>query len=44
MMILLLAATMTLAMLIATAFGLHHEAQNVRLDARRQVARHHRFG
>lgn len=39
MMIYLLAAIMTLAMLIATAFGLHHEAQNVRLETRRRVAR-----
>lgn len=44
MMIFLLAATMTLAMLIATAFGLHSEAQNVRLDVRRQTVRRHRFG
>lgn len=39
MMIYLLAAIMTLAMLIATAFGLHHEAQGVKLEARRRVTR-----
>lgn len=39
MMIYLLAAIMTLAMLIATAFGLHDEAQNVKLEAKRRVAR-----
>ena len=36
MMIFMLAAAMTLAMLIATAFALHQEAQRVRL---RQSAR-----
>lgn len=40
MMILMLAATMTLAMLIATAFGLHSEVQEVKADARRKAARH----
>ena len=30
----MLAAAMTIAMLIATAFGIHHEAQRVRLDDR----------
>jgi hypothetical protein len=34
MMIIMLAAAMTLAMLIATAFGLHQEAEKVRLDER----------
>jgi hypothetical protein len=34
MMIVMLAAAMTLAMLIATAFGLHQEAEKVRLDRR----------
>lgn len=34
MMIFTLAAAMTLAMLIATAFGLHQEAQRVRLEQR----------
>jgi hypothetical protein len=34
MMIIMLAAAMTLAMLIATAFGLHQEAAKVRLDER----------
>ncbi len=44
MMIVLLAATMMIAMLIATALGLHNEAQNVRLEARRQVVRRTHFG
>ncbi|MCO6050677.1 hypothetical protein NGM99_12885 [Mesorhizobium sp. RP14(2022)] len=35
MLIYLLAAAMTIAMLIATAFGLHQEAQKVRIEARR---------
>ncbi|TWG59380.1 hypothetical protein [Aminobacter sp. J44] len=39
MMIYLLAATMTLAMLIATALGLHNEAQSVKLEAQRKAAR-----
>lgn len=39
MMIFMLAAAMTLAMLIATAFGLHSEAQEVRLKAQDQAAR-----
>ncbi len=34
MMIFMLAAAMTIAMLIATAFGIHHEAQRVRMDDR----------
>ncbi|MCT8990935.1 hypothetical protein NYR54_11630 [Chelativorans sp. SCAU2101] len=34
MLIFTLAAAMTFAMLIATAFGLHQEAQRVRLEAR----------
>jgi hypothetical protein len=34
MMIFMLAAAMTLAMLIATAFGLHQESQRVRLRQR----------
>jgi hypothetical protein len=34
MMIFMLAATMTLAMLIATVFGLHQEAQRVKVEAR----------
>lgn len=37
MMIFMLAAAMTLAMLIATAFGLHSEAQSVKLEARRRT-------
>jgi len=36
MMIFMLAAAMTLAMLIATAFGLHQETQRVRLRQRAQ--------
>lgn len=44
MMIVLLAATMMIAMLIATALGLHNEAQNARLQARRQIVRRTRFG
>lgn len=39
MMILMLAATMTLAMLIATAFGLHSELQEAKADVRRKTAR-----
>lgn len=41
MMIFMLAAAMTVAMLIATVFGLHQEAERVRLDVR---DRRHRFG
>jgi hypothetical protein len=37
MMIIMLAAAMTLAMLIATAFGLHQEAEKVRLDKRNKA-------
>ena len=44
MMILMLAAAMTLAMLIATVFGLHQEAQQVRLEPQRENARRNRFG
>lgn len=36
MLIFTLAAAMTLAMLIATAFGLHQESQRVRLENRIQ--------
>ena len=43
MMILMLAASMTLAMLIATAFALHNEAQSVRLETQRNTARRHRL-
>lgn len=39
MMIFMLAATMTLAMLIATAFSIHSEVQEVKADARRRAAR-----
>jgi hypothetical protein len=35
MMIFMLAAAMTIAMLIATAFGVHQEAQRVRFDDRK---------
>jgi hypothetical protein len=44
MMIYMLAAVMTLAMLIATAFALHSEAQAARLESRRQAAGGNRFG
>ena len=44
MMIFLLATSMMIAMLIATAFGLHNEAQNVKLEVRRQNVRRNRFG
>jgi hypothetical protein len=44
MMIFMLAAAMTLAMLIATVFGMHQEAEKVRLDTRRQAARRYRLG
>lgn len=44
MMIFMLAAAMTLAMLIATAFALHNEAQHVKLEARRRDHRRHRMG
>ncbi len=43
MMIIALAAAMTLAMLIATAFGIHQESQRVTLEERRSVARRNRF-
>ena len=43
MMIYLLAATMTLAMLIATAFGLHNEAQNARLERQRRDTQRYRM-
>ncbi len=42
MLIYMLAAAMTIAMLIATAFGLHQEAQRVRVQERN--ARSNRFG
>lgn len=42
MLIFMLAAAMTLAMLIATAFGVHQEAQKVRFDDRKD--RFTRFG
>ena len=40
MMIITLAAAMTVAMLIATVFGLHEEAQRVKLENRRRNERH----
>lgn len=43
MIIIMLAATMTLAMLIATAFGLHQEAQRVRVDSRQQKINRYRY-
>jgi Flp pilus assembly protein TadB len=42
MMIFMLAAAMTIAMLIATAFGLHSEAQRVKAESRNR--RFDRFG
>lgn len=42
MMILMLAAAMTIAMLIATVFGLHQEAQYVKQTVKRD--RMNRFG
>lgn len=42
MMILMLAAAMTIAMLIATVFGLHQEAQHVKQTVKR--SRMNRFG
>jgi hypothetical protein len=43
MMIFMLAAAMTLAMLIATAFGLHQESQRVRLRERMPVRNPYRL-
>ncbi len=44
MIIYMLAAAMTVAMLIATAFGMREEAQPVRLqDDRRRIRRSSRF-
>lgn len=43
MMIFMLAAAMTLAMLIATAFSIHNEAQRVRLDNQVRNARRYRM-
>lgn len=42
MLIFMLAAAMTLAMLIATAFSVHQEAQKIRFDDRKD--RFNRFG
>ena len=44
MMIIMLAAAMTIAMLIATALALHNEAQNVRFEVQRKTARRTRIG
>ncbi len=43
MIIIMLAAAMTLAMLIATAFGLHQEAEKVRLDDRNNTLNRYIF-
>lgn len=43
MMIIMLAATMTLAMLIATAFSLHQEAQRVRIQTRQRQMERRQF-
>ena len=43
MMIIMLAATMTLAMLIATAFSLHQEAQRVRIQTRQRQMQRRQF-
>lgn len=43
MIIIMLAATMTLAMLIATAFGLHQEAQRIRVESRQQKINRFRY-
>jgi len=40
MLIFTLAAAMTIAMLIATALGLHQEAQRVKLESRTRNERH----
>lgn len=42
MLIFMLAAAMTVAMLVATAFGMHQEAQKVRFEDRK--TRFDRFG
>ena len=39
MMIYMLAAAMTVAMLIATAFGLHQEAERMRLQEKKSTLR-----
>lgn len=39
MMIVMLALAMTLAMLIATAFGLHREAEKIRVETRKHSFR-----
>ena len=43
MMIYMLAAAMTVAMLIATAFGLHQETERMRLKEKRSDAARLRF-
>lgn len=42
MIILMLAAAMTIAMLIATAFGIHEESRRIRLEERARLG--NRFG
>jgi hypothetical protein len=44
MIIVMLAAAMTIAMLIATAVGLHNEAQTVKLEVRQRAMRRYRLG
>lgn len=43
MLIIALASAMTVAMLIATAVGIHQESQRTRFEARRVRARGFRF-
>jgi len=43
MMIFMLAAAMTVAMLIATVFGLREEAERVRVEARHRQVRRNGF-
>lgn len=43
MIIFLLAVSMMLAMLVATAFSLHNEAQNMKFDMRRRQVSQRRF-
>ncbi|WP_281406224.1 hypothetical protein [Aquamicrobium sp. LC103] len=42
MMIFMLALAMTLAMLIATAFGIHQETQRMRLQTQRETVNRYR--
>ena len=43
MLVITLAVSMTLAMLIATAFGLHQESQRASLEEKRVRAERNRF-